>query len=274
MINKDAAPILAPYLKWAGGKQWILPKIRPMLCSAQGRYFEPFLGGGSVFFGLRPASAFLSDLNEELMKTYQEVRDHADEVISALSQLAFTKECYQKVRGARPRSAVNRAAKFIYLNRTCWNGLYRVNQDGQFNVPMGSFASPPNFVMEDRIRLAQGALKEATLRCGDFEETCNEAGKGDAVYLDPPYTTLDNVDMFRRYNGTVFEWEDQLRLASVAARLASRGCLVVMTNANHPSIRELYKGFAITTITRKSLVAADPEDRRETTELLVTNYRE
>lgn len=274
MINKDETTAVAPFLKWAGGKQWILPRLIPLLSSTRGRYFEPFLGGGAVFFGLQPPVAILSDLNAELVEMYQAVRDDAEEVISILSRFSFTRECYEKVRNSRPRTPVTRAAKFIYLNRTCWNGLYRVNRVGQFNVPMGSFTSPPNFVVADRIRLAQTSLRRAVLRRGDFEETCNEAGEGDAVYFDPPYTTPDGSDLFRRYNGNVFSWEDHLRLASLATRLANRGCRVVITNTEHPAVRHLYGDFAITVIARRSLVAADPSGRGSTTELLIANYRE
>lgn len=262
----------APFLKWPGGKQWLVPLLRKLVHPRGGKYFEPFLGGASVFLAIRPGNAWLSDKNQELIETYQAVKEDAEAVIRALRKFSYTKGCYYHVRNLRPQSAVDRTARFIYLNRTCWNGLYRVNRNGDFNVPMGSFDHEPDFVVSKRLREAQKALKNAHVFCGDFEEACSRAGSGDTVYLDPPYTVVHGNNGFLRYNEIVFSWSDQKRLAKLASALRSRGCRVIVSNADHPSIADLYRSFSIMRVIRKSRVANDPADRREVSELLITSF--
>lgn len=271
MKEKNTTREITPFLKWAGGKQWLVPYLEPLLNSISGKYIEPFLGGGSIFLSIRPKNAWLSDRNRELIETYLAIKMDAQSVIRQLQKFSFTKECYDRVRNSKPRSMVKKAAKLIYLNRTCWNGLYRVNRRGDFNVPMGSFDSEPNFVVEDRLKAAQKALKSVHISCQDFEDGCNEATLGDTIYLDPPYTVAHKNNGFLRYNERVFSWEDQVRLARVAKRLKEKGCKVIVSNADHESIKELYAGFCITRIERKSLVAGEISKRRSITELLITN---
>ena len=262
---------LVPFLKWAGGKQWLIPHLKPFLTSNSGRYIEPFLGGGSVFLAIRPKKAWLSDSNQELIETYLGIIEDVDAVIRKLKRFSFTQDCYYAVRNSIPRSLINKAARFIYLNRTCWNGLYRVNQKGKFNVPMGSFNSKPDFIVAERLWGVQRALKEARIACKDFEDACAIASKGDTVYLDPPYTVAHKSNGFLRYNERVFSWEDQLRLAATAENLQDKGCSVILSNADHPSIIELYSKFRIQRVKRKSLVASSKSDRRPITELLITS---
>lgn len=262
----------SPFLKWAGGKQWLAPRLVAALPDFEGRYFEPFVGGGSLFFALSPERAFLSDANSELICCYGAVRDDADRVIRRLRQFEFTKDCYHRVRSSRPRSPVGRAARFLYLNRTCWNGLYRVNQLGEFNVPMGKFGTPPDFVQAERLREAREALRGVRLVCDDFERATRGAREGDFVYLDPPYVVTHENNGFIRYNESIFSWEDQNRLATCAARLAQRGVNVVVSNAAHKTIRVLYEGFEIRRIRRKSLLAADGSRRRTITEYLISSF--
>lgn len=266
---------IVPFLKWAGGKQWLLPYLNALLNSnfGNGKYIEPFLGGGSVFLSIRPRNAWLSDSNQELIDTYREIKKNAESVIQRLQRFSFTTECYYRVRNYKPRSPVSKAARFIYLNRTCWNGLYRVNQKGGFNVPMGAFDSKPDFIVADRLRAVQKALLGAKIYCSDFEEACKTAGTGDFVYLDPPYTVAHKSNGFLRYNGRVFSWEDQRRLAKMAKELKEKGCRVIISNANHSSIKDLYPGFRINQIERKSLVAATTSKRGTVTELLIASFQ-
>jgi DNA adenine methylase len=207
-----------------------------------------------MYFSLLPQRAYLSDSNRDLVETYQTIKKEARAVADRLRRFSFTNSCYYRVRGSNPKSSVGKAARFIYLNRTCWNGLYRVNREGKFNVPMGSFDSPPDFLVTDRLMSAQRVLRSATILCQDFETAIESAKRGDTVYLDPPYTVAHNNNGFLRYNDLVFSWSDQRRLAVAAKKLRERGCKVILNNADHPSITELYHDFVITKLQRKSLV--------------------
>lgn len=206
--------VVEPFLKWAGGKQWLFPFLKKLLHSKieNGKYIEPFMGGGSIFFSILPKRAWLSDSNQDLIDTYREVKDNADGVIHRLKRFSFTRECYYNVRKSNPRSPAAKAARFIYLNRTCWNGLYRVNQKGRFNVPMGSFESTPDFVVANRLRAVQKALAGIELYCSDFEEACSFANAGDFVYLDLLTLSLTNQMAFcvitiEFFRGTInFAW--------------------------------------------------------------------
>lgn len=272
MKEKNATNETTPFLKWAGGKQWLVPCLKPLLNSISGKYIEPFLGGGSVFLCIRPRNAWLSDWNRELVDTYLAIKSDSETVIRQLQRFSFTKECYERVRKSKPRSAAGKAARLIYLNRTCWNGLYRVNRRGDFNVPMGSFDSGPNFVVADRLKAAQKALRGVRISCQDFEKACKNAAAGDTVYLDPPYTVVHKNNGFLRYNERVFSWEDQVRLAKLAKSLKEKGCKVIVSNADHGSIKKLYGEFYITKVGRKSLVAGEISKRCPITELLITSF--
>jgi len=260
----------SPFLKWAGGKQWLLPKLRQSIGPIRGRYFEPFLGGGTVFFALQPQSAVLSDANADLIATYEAVQKDATRVAQLLGAFTFSPSCFYRVRAQRPRALAQRAARLIFLNRTCWNGLYRVNARGQFNVPIGTFSTLPDIVGLSRLLKAQRALTTATLSIGDFADTTATAQQGDTVYFDPPYACATRQG-FVRYNSVHFSWADQVRLAIHCRALATRGVRVIISNANDPAIRRLYAGFLIERVARRSLVAASSEHRRSVTELLITN---
>ena len=215
----------------------------------------------------------MSDSNPELIATYRAVRKDPEAVIRHLRRLSFSMECFYRVRSSRPRSPFSRAARFIYLNRMCWNGLYRVNRNGDFNVPMGKFEYSPNFeALSERIRIAARPLRRAQLQCLDFENACALAEPGDTVYLDPPYSVSHEGNGFLRYNERVFSWDDQKRLALLAAQLASKACRIVISNANHPSIIALYPGFEKTVVCRRSLVAGVVTSRKGVTELVISNF--
>jgi DNA adenine methylase len=273
MANKDVKQTDArivkgpPLLKWAGGKRNLLNSILPLVPAKFGRYYEPFLGGGALFFALEPEEAFLSDKNADLTHAYLQVRDRPDLVIRALRRLKNSKGDYYNIRSSTPRSDATRAARFIYLVTLAFNGIYRVNLHGEFNVPYG-YKKHLNPCDAKRIRRASDLLARAVIRDQDFEEALAEARKGDLVYLDPPYTVAHGNNGFVKYNAKIFSWEDQLRLARVANDLATKGCTVIVSNADHSSIRKLYKDFATRVLERNSIIAASSEFRSCVTERL------
>lgn len=259
----------APFLKWVGGKRPLIDSIVLHLGSSEGSYFEPFLGGGAVFFALRPPRAVLSDVNALLIETFGTVRDIPDDVIEELEQLPHNKREYYRVRDWRPKNRAKRAARFIYLNKTCFNGVYRENLKGDFNVPYGKHGRSLVVCDVSQIRTASKALQGVTLKAEDFEKAVKTAKAGDIVYFDPPYTTAHTNNGFIEYNAKVFSWEDQERLARVAAALVERGVTVVQTNADHASIRKLYgQPFEVVALSRWSTIAASKKKRYPTTELL------
>jgi DNA adenine methylase len=231
------------------------------------RYYEPFLGGGAVFFSLLPHAATLSDTNGELVQMYVQVRDSPDKVLSCLRRMPNSEEDYYRIRSMKPRTEAGRAARFIYLCTLSFNGIYRQNLHGEFNVPYGykTHINPCDAAMLDRI---SESLQGKTLLDGDFEKATSTAGKGDFVYFDPPYTVAHGNNGFIKYNAKIFSWADQKRLASVALRLKKAGCKVIVSNADHASIRELYSGFEIRMIERHSVMAASSEFRRPVRECL------
>lgn len=260
---------LKPFIKWAGGKRWLIadPNFRPP--SFTGRYIEPFLGGGAIFFHLLPRKSILSDLNERLIETYQVIRDEPNRVLELLQEMQrkHSKPFYYEERSRKRRSRHGRAAQFLYLNRTCWNGLYRENLKGEFNVPKGT-KSQIVFADEDFLTISN-ALQSAELKVCDFEDTINDARCGDFVFADPPYTTAHNMNGFIKYNQQIFRWEDQLRLRDALTQAFERGANIVLTNADHVSIRKLYLDCAqCISIGRPSIISGKTSGRRSTSEVL------
>ncbi len=259
-----------PLLKWPGGKRALLPQLQPYLPREFGRYFEPFLGGGALFFATRPKKAVLSDANEELVECYTVIRDDPERLIEHLRRLKNTKTAYLAVRASKPRSPQGRAARFVYLSTLAFNGIYRVNLKGEFNVPYG-WKKHLDVVRVEAIRATSHALKGKSLLCADFAHVLDRATEGDFVYLDPPYTVAHENNGFLKYNAKVFSWQDQARLADMARTLAQRGCFVLATNACHSSIRKLYHGLKQIMIQRPSRIAADGDHRGAVNELIITN---
>ena len=262
-----------PFLKWAGGKRWLIQRRRDLFPKGYRRYVEPFLGGGAVFFDLVPKRALLADSNEELINAYRCLQSQVEAVHDGLCALQkrHSARTYYRMRAIRPANNVQRAIRFIYLNRTCFNGLYRVNREGTFNVPIGAKTQveyPTSYLDE-----VSTALRGVELRVADFECILDRTGDGDFVFLDPPYTVMHNTNNFIKYNAALFSWRDQVRLAAAAQRAAARGAAVMVTNADHASIRSLFRELgAQHTVERSSVLASRAAHRRPTTELIVTTY--
>lgn len=268
--SKEERPPLPPLLRWPGGKRLLLGSLRPLVPSQFLRYFEPFVGGGAVFFALRPANALLSDTNSELLDCYEAVRDHPRALLNRLSALDNTEETYYAMRESVPSSALARAVRVIYLTRLSFNGIFRVNREGRFNVPIGRRERDPVSAARQLLS-ASKALKGISLLCADFEIALSTAARGDFVFLDPPYTVAHANNGFRKYNARIFSWEDQERLANCMKRLDGLGCQLLMTNARHGSIASLYRYFTKVRLSRMSCIAALPEYRRRVQELIITN---
>lgn len=261
---------LSPLLKWPGGKRVLLDRLLPLIPKSFNRYYEPFLGGGALYFALCPYPASLSDTNEDLMTCYRVIRDSPEALVRQLERFRNSAVAYARVRTSRPRSDVGRAARLIYLSTLSFNGIYRVNLRGEFNVPYGR-KTWLAVARRDRILAASAALQGRTIACRDFESAVADAGPNDLVYLDPPYTVAHDNNGFIKYNARIFSWQDQTRLAQTAAELARRGCHVILTNAYHPSIQDLYRDFTAIDVKRPSRIAASSEHRRYVRELILTN---
>lgn len=265
-INKNTSAKTRPLIKWAGGKRSLSAQIRPLV-EGYRRYYEPFFGGGAIFFDLTPKQSVLSDLNPELINCYEVTKTQPDELIRKLRTLKNTEELYYRVRASAPRTPVTRAARFIYLCSLSFNGIYRVNQAGQFNVPYGhkSHVIPCD---AELIRNVSQQLQSSQLLCADFETIAMRATRGDCVYFDPPYTVAHGNNGFLKYNEKIFSWKDQERLETVALNLANRGVKVVISNADHPSIRKLYKAFRVQTVERWSVISGSADGRKNITECI------
>ncbi|WP_338835374.1 DNA adenine methylase [Neomoorella thermoacetica] len=262
-----------PFLKWAGGKGQLLEQLQPLLPQNYSRYLEPMVGGGALFFYLQPAYAILADLNDELINVYRVVRDNVEELIADLRRHRNTREYYYAIRDTDPARLppVARASRFIYLNRTCYNGLYRVNRLNKFNVPFGRYKNP-DIVNAAGLRAASGALQAADLRAGDFSLVLEYARPGDFIYFDPPYQPLNRTSRFTSYTAGNFGEGEQKRLARVFRELTRRGCLVMLSNSDTPLIRELYRDFRIETVHARRAINSRPDRRGSITELVILNY--
>ena len=256
---------IPPFLKWPGGKRWAAVFLSALISeNLTGTYCEPFLGGGAVFFSFCPANAVLSDLNGDLIEVYEQVRDNADELIRRLRRLPISEDFFYKLRSSHPRTPISRAARFLYLNRTAFAGMYRVNRFGQFNVPYGGGERDHRILFETSIlRSASTVLSEVVLLNSDFEVVLNKLGRGDVAYCDPTYTVAHENNGFKRYNERNFSWGDQERLEAAARSAQQRGATVIVSNAYHSSLMKLYGSATRKILRRKSLVSAVASGRRE-----------
>ena len=262
---KKAIPVQAkPILKWAGGKTQMLGDLIPKVPTSYGRYIEPFFGGGAMFFALQPENAVVADSNPELINMYRQVADHVDDVINYLKEYENTSEMFYAVRSLEWTSLpkAEAAARTIFLNKTCFNGLYRVNKQGRFNVPFGKYKNP-KICDEDGLRAASEVLKKAEILCGDYLLVLEHyAQPGDFVFLDPPYLPTSEYSDFKRYTKEQFYEEDHVELAKMIMTLHERGCHVILTNSNHPLVHELYAPFTIDVIQTKRYISCNGSTRK------------
>ena len=253
-----------PILKWAGGKTQLLGQLLPKVPEVYGRYIEPFIGGGAMFFALNPAESVIADSNPELINMYRQVAENVGDVISFLQEYENTQEMFYSVRALdwEDLTEAEAAARTIYLNKTCFNGLYRVNKKGKFNVPYGK-QKAPNFCDADALYAASEALKKATIVCGDYLSVLKEyARPGDFIFLDPPYLPISAHSDFKRYTKEQFYEEDHVELAKEVLRLQELGCHIILTNSNHPLVYELYESFNIEVVQTKRYISCSGNRRR------------
>jgi DNA adenine methylase len=266
-----------PFLKWVGGKGQLMAQLLPLLPSRPvRRYFEPFVGSAALFFALRPDEATLSDVNAELVDCYRAVQSHVEDVIAGLSKHRYEEEAYYRVRERDPGSLPlpKRAARTIYLNKTGYNGLYRVNRSGRFNVPFGRYTNPGFASREslENLRACSRALARVRLLVRDFDEVVGDAREGDLVYFDPPYVPLSDTSDFTAYVPGGFGPRDQERLASVVHALHERGVLVMLSNSDAPVVRDLYARYRIDVVSAARSINSRANRRGKIAEVIVRNY--
>jgi DNA adenine methylase len=260
-------------LRWAGGKRWLLPTIKMLAGTRQfSAYHEPFLGGASVFLGLRQFhKAYLRDSNAELIATYRAIRDHYAKIAAQVLLYGNDPETYYAVRASVPDDKVERAARFLYLNHTSFNGIYRVNLDGVYNVPFGSRPSP-QIPTAEHLRDVAKRLNRARLETGDFAKCLKHVKKGDLVFLDPPYTVAHNHNGFIKYNQRLFSFDDQKRLNGLIDEIKERGAYYILANAAHESIANLFdNGDMLIETSRRNSIGGINAARGSATEYLFTN---
>ena len=260
-------------LKWAGGKGRLLAQLEPLLPEEISRYHEPFFGGGALYFRIQPGEAFLSDLNDELVCVYTVVRDSPGELIAALKSHRYEKNHYYRVRATDPTTLtkVERAARTIYLNRTCFNGLYRVNRRGHFNVPMGRYTNP-EICQETKLLAASDVLSVATVEQRDYRAVLDKAEAGDFVYFDPPYHPISKTANFTSYTSQSFSEDDQAALADVFAELDRKGVQCMLSNSDTPFIRGLFDAFRTDTVLAPRAISRKSNGRNPVNEVVVRNY--
>lgn len=271
---------ITPVVKWVGGKRQLLPEIRPLIPHEFTQYAELFVGGGALLFDLKPEKAIINDLNKDLIETYEVIRDSLDELLAELKKFKNTSECYYRVREQdrdlkvfSKLTKVQRAARLLFLNKTCFNGLYRVNQAGEFNTPFGAYKNP-NFVNEDNLRAVSAYFSEAdiTLMSVDYAEAATQLPAGAFVYLDPPYDPVAPTSNFTGYQSNGFNRDNQRELKELCDRLNAKGIKFLLSNSATPFIQELYSDYTITIVEARRSVNADARKRGAVEEVLVRNY--
>ena len=266
-----------PIVKWVGGKRQLMFELLKNMPENYNRYFEPFIGGGALFFELQPNNAYISDTNEELINLYQVVRDNVDVLINDLKKHKITKEYFIEIRNIdrtqeyQNWSDIQKASRFIYLNRTCFNGLYRVNSKGEFNVPFGNYKNP-KILDENNLLNCSELLKNTEIECADFSQILSKVKKGDFVYLDPPYVPLNETSSFTSYTKDGFDLDMQFKLRDVCDELDNKGVKFLLSNSDTKLVNELYENYNIKKVFATRAINANPDGRGKITEVLVRNY--
>lgn len=264
-------PITHPFLKWAGGKSWLVKQIGNQIdVEKYTTYHEPFLGGGAILFHLHPNNAYVSDLNENLINCYVNVRDHVDMVVNILQQFRCSKDDYYRIRQDYSEDPIFQAARFIYLNKMSYNGIYRENRQGQYNVPFG-YRDSLNVDYENLINVSK-YLKKVHISSGDFADSLSNIEAGALVFLDPPYTVSHNNNGFIQYNQKIFAIEEQYRLAALIRQIKERGAFYILTNANHEKVKEIFNlGDRCIELNRASTIGGTNAQRGIYKECIFTN---
>ena len=277
IIVEERAPKARPFLRWAGGKQRLAPALLNLTPKddSYNKYYEPFLGGGSLFFRLNPKSAILNDINSELINCYEQVKENIEIVIKKLDRYADldSRSFYYRIRNrsTKSMSKTGRAARFIYLNKAAFNGIYRVNLSGKFNVPYGPSRTGLAIPSKLKLREVSKKLSCANFGIGDFEDILAEVKANDFVYLDPPYPPASATSFFNHYDKNRFSWDDQVRVSVVFKNLADLGCKVMLSNSSHNEIINLYKEYNTYKLKTTRWIGSNG-DRYKVHEIVVTNY--
>ena len=276
MKNKDNKNVqkYKPILKWAGGKTQLLEHLLPKIPKEYNKYIEPFFGGGALFFALKHNNSIIADSNPELINLYRVIAKDVNSLISELKNLKNEKDLFYDMRRKEfsELSEIEAAARTIFLNKTAFNGLYRVNKKGQFNVPFGYYKNP-KILDEDQLLAASKLLKKTKILLGDFKDVlCENAKKGDFIFLDPPYLPVSKFSDFKRYTKEQFHEKDQISLANLVNKLSKKGCHILLTNSNHPLIHELYKDFNIDIYKTKRNINSKSTNRKGE-DIIVSNFK-
>lgn len=280
MTLRKKNKLVVPFVKWVGGKRQLLLEIEPLLPKRITSYFEPFVGGGALLFYLQPSKAYINDLNEELINLYKVIKDYPLELIEDLRKHENTASYFYHIRGLDRNhdeygklSIIEKASRIIYLNKTCYNGLYRVNNAGEFNSPFGRYKNP-NIVNEITIKAVSYYLNNADIQmqCGDFSNALNEAGRDSFVYFDPPYDPISDSSSFTGYTQGGFNRDDQIRLKEFCDELSQKGVKFLLSNSKTDFIEDLYKDYQIIETRASRQINSDAEKRGVVPEVMIRNY--
>jgi len=276
-MNNHDYPAVKPFLRWAGGKSKLVKTLVDFVppSNSYDRYFEPFVGAGALFFHIGPSKAVLSDLNTDLINCYQQVAKHPEEVWNLLQvhREFNNKEYYYHIRSQKPEELkpIEQAARFIYLNKAAFNGIYRVNRQGVFNVPYGPSFKGPALPKKSLLEAVSDLLGRANLLAADYQEVCESAKRDDFIYLDPPYPPTNGTACFTHYTADRFNWDDQREVSKVFRNLDRKGCLVMMSNSDRKEIRSMFQGYYMQRLNVTRWLGSNG-DRFKVHEIVVTNY--
>ena len=276
-INIKNADIPKPFIKWAGGKRQIIKELTDSLPKNYNRYFEPFIGGGALFFAVRPKNAYISDINPELINLYNTVKNNTHSLIKDLLRYKNTETEFYKIRNLdrtpdyKNLTNIEKAGRFIYLNKTCYNGLYRTNSKGQFNAPYG-FYKNPNIIDEQNLKICSELLKETEIGLSDFSNIENKIKTRDFVYFDPPYIPINKTSSFTKYYKDDFNTGSQIKLKELCDRLNKKNIYFMLSNSYNETALNLYKEYNIKKINAIRAINCKADKRGTINELIITNY--
>jgi DNA adenine methylase len=276
LLMPTASP--RPFVKWVGGKKQLLPELVKRVPGTFRRYYEPFVGGGALFFSLQPRDSYLTDINPDLVNLYTVIRDKLDELIADLDQHKYEKQYYYRIRridrtaGYRLWTNVQRASRFIYLNKSCYNGLYRVNSKGEFNVPFGRYTNP-TILDEPNLRACHEALQGASIKVADFRTIHRTIRSSDFVYFDPPYVPISATANFTGYTKDGFDSQMQYALRDLCCALDGKGVRFMVSNSSAPLVLDLYSDFNIEFVSATRAINSDAGKRGKIPEVIITNYK-